>query len=188
MGIRTVALAGGSAAAVGLRLALSAGTGPTSRVGGSVFAAALIGLSLAGGLSLRWPRWSSLAAGVGGAAVLCLGPVIARLGGGLVPLGPAAAEWAPWAATVVLIAVAEEAVLRGTLFDHLLAMDAPPAGAVAVTAALFALGHVPLYGWGVVPLDAAVGVWLGGLRLATQSVTAPATAHALADLAAWWLR
>jgi hypothetical protein len=45
-----------------------------------------------------------------------------------------------------------------------------------------------MYGWTAVPLDLAVGVWLGGLRLATGGVAAPATAHALADLAYWWLR
>jgi hypothetical protein len=30
-------------------------------------------------------------------------------------------------------------------------------------------------------------VWLCGLRLASGGVAAPAVAHALADLATWWL-
>jgi hypothetical protein len=47
--------------------------------------------------------------------------------------------------------------------------------------------HVPLYGWGVVPVDLAAGVWLAGLRLAGGGVGAPVVAHLLADLAGWWL-
>jgi len=33
------------------------------------------------------------------------------------------------------------------------------------TSVLFALIHVPIYGWHVVPLDVGVGLWFGGLRL-----------------------
>ena len=51
----------------------------------------------------------------------------------------------------------------------------------------FALLHVPLYGWHVVPLDLAVGLVFAGLRLATGSAAAPAVAHSVADLATWWL-
>jgi membrane protease YdiL (CAAX protease family) len=87
----------------------------------------------------------------------------------------------------VLIAVAEEALLRGVLMDAVTSW-AGDLAAVAVAAAAFALLHVPLYGWQAVPLDLAVGVWLGGLRLATGGIAAPATAHAVADLVAWWLR
>jgi hypothetical protein len=47
--------------------------------------------------------------------------------------------------------------------------------------------HVPLYGWHVVPLDLGVGLWLAGLRLATGGIAAPAIAHAVADLATWWV-
>jgi hypothetical protein len=39
----------------------------------------------------------------------------------------------------------------------------------------------------VVPLDLGVGVWLGGLRLATGGVAASAIAHGLADLSTWWI-
>ena len=59
--------------------------------------------------------------------------------------------------------------------------------AIALTTVTFALIHVPLYGWHVVPLDVAVGLGLAGLRLATQTVIGPAVAHAVADLATWWL-
>jgi len=47
--------------------------------------------------------------------------------------------------------------------------------------------HVPLYGWHVVPLDLGVGIFLGGLRLAGGGWAGPAIAHAVADLATWWL-
>jgi len=56
-----------------------------------------------------------------------------------------------------------------------------------VTSVAFALMHVPLYGWHVVPLDLGVGIWLGGLRLLGRGVAAPALAHVLADLVTWWL-
>jgi membrane protease YdiL (CAAX protease family) len=88
---------------------------------------------------------------------------------------------------VVLISIAEEALLRGALMDAVIPWGGELA-AVTVAAIAFALLHVPMYGWTAVPLDLAVGVWLGGLRLATGGVAAPATAHALADLAYWWLR
>jgi membrane protease YdiL (CAAX protease family) len=94
--------------------------------------------------------------------------------------------WPLWAAIVSAVAVAEELVLRGSLFT-LLERACGPFAAVALTAIAFALLHVPLYGWGVVPIDLAVGVWLGGLRLLTGGPAAPAVTHVLADLASWWL-
>ena len=91
-----------------------------------------------------------------------------------------------WAALTITVAVAEEAVLRGALFDvGLASLGAMPT--VAISSVAFALLHVPFYGWGIVPLDIAVGVWLSGLRLVGGSVTAPAVAHVVADLATWWL-
>ena len=51
----------------------------------------------------------------------------------------------------------------------------------------FALMHVPVYGWGVVPVDLAAGVLLAGLRYLTGGTAAPTMAHLLADLATWWL-
>ena len=56
-----------------------------------------------------------------------------------------------------------------------------------MTSVVFALLHVPLYGWHVVPLDLGVGLWLAGLRLISGGVAAPAVAHVVADLATWWL-
>jgi membrane protease YdiL (CAAX protease family) len=97
-----------------------------------------------------------------------------------------AAPFLPWAAITILVATAEEGILRGVLFDRLRAVGGlfP---AVVVTTVAFALLHVPLYGWDVVPLDLAVGLGLVGLRLSTRTVLAPIVAHAVADLATWWL-
>ena len=94
--------------------------------------------------------------------------------------------FAPWAAVTVLVAVAEEVVLRGALFD---AVEESGGVIVALlaTSLAFALLHVPLYGWHVVPLDLGVGLFLGGLRMMTGDIAAPAMAHVVADLATWWM-
>jgi membrane protease YdiL (CAAX protease family) len=129
---------------------------------------------------------AALAWGLVGAAVLVVFPLVLRLNGTTIALPFPAGDFPLWASVVSLVAVAEEVVLRGVLFRALadaLGMTA----AVGLTALAFALLHVPLYGPGVLPLDLAVGLWLGALRVVSGSIAAPATAHALADIAAWWL-
>ena len=162
---------------------------------GAVFGLALGGLALAGarhgvrgGLGGRaTARAAAIGVGFGLAlvAIVIAGAWIA--GAQLVPgLGRPAADFAPWAAITVMVACSQEALLRGRLFDALRrAGGVLPA--VLVTTIAFALMHVPLYGWHVVPLDLAVGLAFAGLRLATGSVVAPAAAHSAADLATWWL-
>jgi membrane protease YdiL (CAAX protease family) len=181
---RGALLLAGLSAAMTLRVAVGVGTARA----GLLFAILVGAVAVAGGWRPAMPRARALAVGVAGAAVLCAAPAWLRLGGHSLVLGPPPLALLPgWAALTVLISIAEEALLRGALMDAVI----PWAGdlaAVAVAAVAFALLHVPLYGWQAVPLDLAVGVWLGGLRLATGGVAAPATAHALADLAAWWLR
>ena len=181
---RCALLLGGLAAAMTLRVAAGLGTHGS----GLLFSVLLLATAAAAGWRPAAPRARALAIGIGGAAVLCIAPAAMRLSGHTLVLGPPPLGLLPaWAATTVLIAVAEEALLRGVLIDAV----SPWAGdlvAVGIAAVAFGLLHVPLYGWQAVPLDLAVGVWLGGLRLATGGVAAPATAHAVADLAAWWLR
>ena len=96
------------------------------------------------------------------------------------------APFLPWALVIVAVSAAEEGILRGVLFDRVRASGGLVL-AIALTTVTFALIHVPLYGWHVVPLDVAVGLGLAGLRLATRTVVGPAVAHAVADLATWWL-
>ena len=181
---RSALLLGGLAGAMTLRVAAGLGT----NTAGVLFAVLLLATAAAAGWRPGVPRARALATGAGGAAVLCAVPVAMRLSGHTLVLGPPPLGLLPaWAATTVLIAVAEEALLRGVLMDAVSSW-AGDLVAVAVAAIAFGLLHVPLYGWQAVPLDLAVGVWLGGLRLATGGIAAPATAHTLADLAYWWLR
>jgi membrane protease YdiL (CAAX protease family) len=183
-----VAVAGlaGLGVAVVLRVRIAGMAGPASVPAGLVVGAAL--LALAAALGVRVPRLSvaQVATGVGGAAVLCVPIVAHRIAAGHGALTPVSG-FPPWALGVTLVAVAEEALLRGALYDRIAALSGP-AVAIAVTAVAFALLHAPVYGWTAVPLDLAVGVWLGGLRQVSGSVSAPAIAHTLADLAGWWLR
>jgi membrane protease YdiL (CAAX protease family) len=125
------------------------------------------------------------AIGLGGGAVLVALALATRWPGPWLPLHPAGA-FAVWAVATTLVATAEEVVLRGVLFD---AVDQArgPAAAIVATSVAFALLHVPLYGWHVVPLDLGVGVFLGGLRLGTGGIVAPAAAHVVADLVTWWI-
>jgi membrane protease YdiL (CAAX protease family) len=123
--------------------------------------------------------------GVALVAVTVVGPAL----GGVerVPgFGRPAVAFLPWVLVTILVASTEEAVLRGVLFDRV-DRAAGVVPALILTTAAFALLHVPFYGWHVVPLDLAVGLYLGGLRVATRSVAAPAAAHAVADLATWSL-
>lgn len=128
-------------------------------------------------------------AGVGfGLALVAVAIVGASVGGSpIVPgLGRPAAPLLPWAAITFVVAAAEEGILRGVLFDRL--RDAGGlVPTIAITTIAFALMHVPVYGWHVVPLDLAVGLGLAGLRLTTGRVVAPLAAHVTADLATWWM-
>jgi membrane protease YdiL (CAAX protease family) len=117
--------------------------------------------------------------------VLCL-PAALRHADGAVATLPLHG-YLPWALGVTLVAITEEALLRGTLYTALYERFGTPS-ALVVTTLAFALLHVPLYGWSVFLLDVAVGFALGTLRAITGTVLAPSVAHTVADLAGWWLR
>jgi membrane protease YdiL (CAAX protease family) len=128
---------------------------------------------------------------IGAAAGLALvGVVVAGAAISGRPLVPGllrpAAPFLSWAAITIVVASAEELLLRGRAFDAI-GRAGGTLAAVLITTVVFALMHVPLYGWQVVPLDLAVGLGFAGLRLATRGVAAPAAAHTVADLATWWL-
>jgi len=108
-------------------------------------------------------------AGVGAAAVAAGRPVAFPSTVWAIPLG-------------LLAAVAEEALLRRVLYARL-----EPAGtavAIGVTALLFALLHVPLYGWVAFPVDLGAGLLLSWQRWASGTWTIPAATHAAANLLA----
>jgi membrane protease YdiL (CAAX protease family) len=206
-----LAITAGLAAIVAARW-WAARSGADALVLGAVFGLALTALAVAGsgldasgpgrpGLRRRALRLAAIdtlrpahvpralivgiAFGLALVAITAAGPALA--GVQLVPgLGRPAAPFLPWALITILVASAEEAILRGVLFDGLRRAGGT-IPAVLVTTAAFALMHVPLYGWHVVPLDLAVGLGLAGLRLSTRSIPAPAAAHSVADLATWWL-
>jgi membrane protease YdiL (CAAX protease family) len=183
-----MALAGLVAALVA-RIAVAGSAGVRSLPAGLVFAGllGLVAVATAAPLIRRNPASLLRQAGIGliGAAVLCL-PAALRHADGAVATLPLHG-YLPWALGVTVVAIAEEALLRGTLYT---ALDERfgTAAALTVSSLAFALLHVPLYGWSVFVLDVAVGFALGTLRAISGSVVAPAIAHTVADLAGWWLR
>jgi membrane protease YdiL (CAAX protease family) len=163
---------------------------PRPAASGRAAATALAGATLrAVGLGLL--------VGLGLVAITLVASALRPAFGGASPvlgLGRPAAPFLPWAAITLVVATAEEILLRGLLFDRVVAASRARGNsgkgivaAVVVTSTVFALMHVPVYGWHVVPLDLAVGCCLAGLRLLTGGIAAPAAAHAVADLATWWL-
>jgi membrane protease YdiL (CAAX protease family) len=121
----------------------------------------------------------SLVAGLMIGAIL-LAPVVA---------GPLSARplsaFLPWAAIAALVATLEEASIRGVLFRQWEG-EAGTTAAIVIGAAVFALIHLPRYGLAAMPLDAAVGLALGGLRALTGRVMPCAVAHTVADWGAWF--
>jgi membrane protease YdiL (CAAX protease family) len=152
---------------------------------GVVFAIALLVLAIAAGWRPGRPALAGFAIGAMGAVALVGAWLLSHTGPGmaLAPLDSALALWTP---AVALVAVAEEVALRGALFNAVRSGWGDGA-ALVVTTALFAAMHVPLYGIGSLPLDLAAGFLLGGLRIVSGGVLAPAVAHVIADLAGGWL-
>ncbi len=175
-GLGLIVLVRWAATVAGAADALSIGLG---------FGGALVALAIPASRPRTRPALLAIPIGLAGGALLVGLALIARVDGPGPSLAPAAA-FAPWAAITVLVATGEELILRGVLFTALERAGGVVV-AVAVTSVAFALMHVPLYGWHVVPLDLGVGIFLGGLRLAGGGSTGPAIAHAVADLATWWL-
>ena len=178
-------LGAGLAVASLARAALNGQSASGAFVAGAAFGAGLVAMALVAGWRPVRPGIASLLAGLLGGLVLVALP---RLTDPLMPavIGMRPEPFAGWLLVTAVVVAGEEALLRGALFGAL-ERSAGPLAAVAVTSLAFALMHVPLYGWQVVPLDLGVGVWLAGLRLATGSVAAPALAHAIADLSTWWI-
>ena len=122
--------------------------------------------------------WSVLAGLATGAVLLVpvmLSPLSSR---------PLAAFW-EWAAIAAVIATLEETAIRGALYRRW-SEEAGPLVAILAGALVFAVLHLPRYGLGAMPLDAAVGLALGGLRALTGRVLPCAVAHTIADWGAWF--
>jgi membrane protease YdiL (CAAX protease family) len=187
---RSTALLGLLGLGLVLRVLVAGAAGPASTPAALIFA----GILLAGAFAAWPPTDPSAGASVGGVRILSIGV----LGFAGLAVGPlltqgvriqgrphAGSPWI-WVVTVSLVAISEEVLLRGALFAAVAEIGGS-GWALGVTTLAFALIHAPLYGWRALPLDLAVGLWLGGLRLWTGHSGAPAAAHLLADLSAWWL-
>ena len=154
---------------------------------GLVFAGCLFALSWSAGVVVR-SSWRAWTLGVAGGLFLCLPAVFGALhGSALLGAHRPGGSFLIWAAVVSVVAVAEEVFLRGALYNAITGWRGESA-AIVLCAVAFAGLHVPLYGWQVVPLDLAVGLWLGALRKASGTAVTPAISHTLADLLGWWLR
>jgi membrane protease YdiL (CAAX protease family) len=173
------------AASALVRAALNGQTALSAFAAGGAFGVGLVAISATTGWRPAMPRLSSVLLGAAGGLLLVALPRLAH------PSLPSAIGIRPepflaWGLVTAFVVVGEEALLRGALFSAL-SEAAGPLAAVLVTSFAFGLMHVPLYGWQVVPLDLGVGVLLGGMRLATGGIAAPAVTHLIADLSTWWL-
>ena len=112
-----------------------------------------------------------MALGLGLAAIL----LAARVVGHSVP--------SPWSAAALplslLAAVAEEALFRRVAYARLERLGAVVA--IAGSALLFGLVHVPAYGIAALPVDVGAGLLLGWQRWASGTWTVPAATHAFAN-------
>jgi membrane protease YdiL (CAAX protease family) len=113
-------------------------------------------------------------------AVLALGTIGFVLGRAVVDVPLGTSRLALAVALNALAAVAEEAFFRRYLYG-LLAPSYGAAVAVVVTAGAFALVHVTVWGWWVLPLDMAAGLVLSWQRAATGRWSVPAATHVLAN-------
>lgn len=112
-----------------------------------------------------------MALGLGVAAVI----VAARVA------GPSISS--PWSAAALplslLAAVAEEALFRRVAYARLERFGAVIA--VAGSALLFGMVHVPAYGLAALPVDVGAGLLFGWQRWASGTWTVPAATHAFAN-------
>jgi len=127
----------------------------------------------------RWGRAPSVALGVV-AGVLFLFP-FTGFGGSGRPLD----QFWTWGTGIAIIAMLEEAVIRGPL-QRYWTQEAGAATGILASALTFALIHLPAYGTLALPLDFAVGLALAGLRAITGRILPCAVAHVIADWGAWF--
>ena len=81
---------------------------------------------------------------------------------------------------VIVAAVGEELLFRRAVYGLLERRSVVLA--VVATSGLFALVHVPMYGWRFAALDLAAGFVFGWQRWATRTWTAPAVTHVVANV------
>lgn len=123
------------------------------------------------------------AAALGIGALLIAGRLPGVFGIVARPAGLAIPRARPEAVVVsVIAAVSEEIFFRRLLYGWLLTWGT--ASAVCGSALAFAAVHVPVYGFAVLPIDAAAGLLLGWQRWMTGGWSASALTHSMANLIA----
>ena len=128
------------------------GAAPAASVpAAALFSALLAAAAVWGGATLAPLSWRGVALGVAGGAALV---AVALVGVPAVVTGPRAVAttllW--WAPLVTMVAATEELVLRGVLFEAI-GREFGAAIAVAATALLFAVIHLPLYRTQALPIE-----------------------------------
>lgn len=91
--------------------------------------------------------------------------------------------WLFWIALVIAAPLFEEVFFRGFLFSGLASSALRPAGAIVVTAAVWAVIHLQ-YDAYEIGLIFCLGLVLGAARLATGSLVAPLVMHATMNFVA----
>ncbi len=80
----------------------------------------------------------------------------------------------------IVAAIAEEAFFRRFVYGWLASRG--EGFAIVGAATLFALIHVPIYGFGVLPIDFAAGLLLGWQRRESGTWTSSAVTHIVANI------
>jgi membrane protease YdiL (CAAX protease family) len=178
-------LAGGGVAAVLSRpWLLNRGAGPV----GMAFLLTALGLA---SISFPDPIGRPLASADAGATGSPALPAPAVIGLGVLAVAtvrvaagpvPPVAVGAAAVSLSVLAAVAEEAFFRRFLYNNLIRFGAP--AAVILSALVFAVVHIPLYGGAVFWVDFGAGLLFGWQRWASGGWAAPAATHVVANLLA----
>ena len=91
--------------------------------------------------------------------------------------------WVLWLALVVAAPIFEETFFRGFVFKGFAASPIGPGGAIAVTAALWAMMHTQYDAYGIATVF-AIGVLLGVARWRTGSLWVPLAMHGVANVIA----
>jgi membrane protease YdiL (CAAX protease family) len=149
------------------------------------------GLPLAA-IGLRPPGWKGFALGLAVAAlfIAVIGPVLMRMPGWFGWQGFDAGLWQAAAApgwllllSILVVASAEEVPYRGYAIERLEALTGSTILACALSAALFALAHVPMWGWGASSTTLVSGAIFAALYAWQRDLFPLVIAHVATDIA-----
>jgi membrane protease YdiL (CAAX protease family) len=133
-------------------------------------------------LGATWPLDSETCPSAG-VALFALAAGLGAFGVGKILAGGSGASLpsnAGYLAAITFAALAEEIFFRR--FVYAVLRPGGAALAVAGSSVLFAIAHVTVYGWWVLPLDLAAGLILSWQRWASGTWTVPAITHVAANL------